>query len=175
MQCIICQTQDEPSNLVELSEIESGYAHPRCINRHNRTAAKNLYEIEVSMIADEISDHDIDATDPGAVERFFYERNRKVSERRVVEIVAAATKRRERDNRRWLFERLEGNVKPWPAEADEAFINDIADELSGLSCPPVDLSARRYAARLLVLQVAWRKDVEASKAACEEYEQGEVA
>lgn len=179
MQCTVCKNEDQLSNLVtvrrEHSEIKDGYAHPRCIEQHNRTAEKNMRALDASMIAGEIFDHDLDATDPYVVKEFL-RRGRPqhllgVRWPTVDEIAKAAEEKRERDDQCWVFDRLEKEVAPWPAEASEAYITEIADQLFGLVRK--DEGACGFAARMLALQVAWRKGKEAEDAAYEEYQRSE--
>ena len=137
MQCTVCKKQDTLSNLVavKLSETTTGYAHQKCINRHNRAAAQNLREFDAAMIASEIFAYDIDATYPYAVETFLHDHKQhkqRLSRGRyptIPEIVAAARKQRERENREAAFKTIEEKVGPLPAEADEALISEIAEEL----------------------------------------------
>jgi hypothetical protein len=185
MQCIICKNEDQPANLTAVrSPSWNGYAHQRCIDQHNKTVAKNLRGLDASWIATMIIEHDLDATDPYKVAEFL---RREKPEQYLMgsrcptvdEVVAAACEWRERNRIEALFERLEEEVEPWPAEANAAFIGQIADDLRVFVPLPIGLPGRGniagLLARLLAQQVAWRKHTEAMKAACEEYDQSEQA
>src|SRR5262245_5942590 len=124
MQCSVCKNDDQLSNLVSVGT--RGYAHPRCIEQHNKTVAKNLRALDSMMIVDLIHDCDRDPTDSGSVREFLQrgQHQRLLLGKRcptVDEIVAAGYKKRDQNNREWLFERLEKEVRSSCVEEEEAF------------------------------------------------------
>jgi hypothetical protein len=184
--CHVCHVEDELQNLTKVSGAsikKTAYAHPRCIERHNKDVEKNRRALDVSMAASVVRDHDIDVSDSWAVESFLRKQNPKISKRFVAEVVAAARKRRDRDNMEALFETIEENVAAWPAEVSEDFIAEVTVSLTDIiyrladddwrSDGAIETKATRYAALLLIKQVAWRKYEAEIKAGHEEWQASE--
>ncbi|MCA1533714.1 hypothetical protein I6F21_14200 [Bradyrhizobium sp. NBAIM03] len=177
-QCRVCKKEDDLSNLVTVGrEAKDGYAHSRCIKQHNRTVAKNLRALDASMIASEILDHDLDATDPYVVKQFLRrQRPESLLGGRCPtadEIAIAAREKREHNQQQWIFERIEEEIRHEPGKtgATDAFLAEIADDLKQLVLKDEDIS--HFASRMLTLQVAWRKDREAFEAANDDYQRSQ--
>jgi hypothetical protein len=169
--CYVCHAEDDLENPARISNVEEAYAHPRCIEQHNKDVKKNLRALDASFAADTVRDHDINVDDSYAVERFLRRQNSKVGKRFVAEVIDAAREQRDRDYMNALFETTEKNVEVWPTEASKDFIAEAAADLANilyrLACEHGDSGWRRdgaietkaahYATLLLIKHVAWRK------------------
>jgi hypothetical protein len=172
IKCVFCKTEDEPSNLVESF---GDHIHPACLTQARKVHARLERDLEPSRIAGEIFDADIDSTQHHEVEKFLRERNRKAGKHLVANIVEAARSQRQWNYREILFETIEGYIPPGVTEVSEETLAEIIGELLAFSPPLESESAPHFAARMLVHQVAWRKDQEEYAAAVAEYEQSEEA
>jgi hypothetical protein len=118
------------------------YAHPNCIERHNKDVQKNLHALHVSTTADFVLDRDINPDDTWSVEcllRREYPELRKqpsilgdypkFSKQFIAEVVAAAREKRDRNRMAALFETIEETVTAWPAKVSEDFIAEISTDL----------------------------------------------
>jgi hypothetical protein len=188
--CHVCHVEDELRNLTKLTDPEGVYAHKRCIEQHNKDVEKNLQHLQhtlaVSDAASSARDHDIDPSDSWAVEKFLRGQNPKVGKRFVAEVVAAAREQRDCDNMDALFDRIEENVAALPAEIGEDFISEATTDLADIisqqladddwrSDGAIETKAARYAALLLIKQVAWRKHQDKMREAARQFAEEENA
>jgi hypothetical protein len=184
-ECHVCHVKDELVNLSQVKIMNAGveevvYAHPPCIEQHNKDVEKNLRGLDVAAIANFVLDHDIDPDDSWSVEcllRREYPELRKqsvwraypkLSKQFIAEVVDAAREKRDWNRANALFETIEETVE-WTAEVGEDFIAEATSDLVGIirrfACEhgdsdcdsALEAKAARYAALLLIRQVAWRK------------------
>jgi hypothetical protein len=189
--CFVCEVEDGLANLTQVSAPQGTmvYAHPACIDRHNKQVDKNLYGLKVSNAAGYVRDHDINVDDSYAIETFLRREDPKVSTRFIDAVIKAAREQRDREHTDWLFDDIEKNVEPWPTEANKSFVASVAEELTtimdrlsgkqrGSKWQPngeIEHEAAHRAAVLLIMQVAQRKYREQEKAGYEEYMLAEAA
>ena len=186
MKCHICEGEDVLANLTQISVphgVTASYAHSRCIDRHNKRAAKNLRAFDVSTIASHVRDHDLDATDEYVVAKFLREHDSelrdllfqddlKFDKRFATEVAAKAYAQRNEDDMNTVFDKLEERVDAWSAE-NKDFVAGVAEGVAEDLAPILDriagegsdwqpdgtieTEAARCAAVLLIKQVARRK------------------
>jgi hypothetical protein len=180
IECHLCHRADTPQHLkhVRSDGGEGFHAHPACIDRHNRTARKQLRAWDASALAGYIFNCDLDATSSYDVERFFREHadypKDYLSGRRpsVAAITAAGWAMRTRERKESLSKRLEEEIAPWPAKPSPDTAAWIAEDIKQIFIDEygmTDTQETSHAASLAIAATSIRKFRAALEAAGETY------